>query len=96
MRATLHDGAPNTYYGQWPTLTPRETRPNRGSIAHRETAGSAEFRFRSCLDAKNPIKADDCAPTIFFSAKRKRASRRSYGPRASCALMIAGWKLAVQ
>jgi hypothetical protein len=28
MRATLHDDALNTYYGQWPTLIPRKTHPN--------------------------------------------------------------------
>jgi hypothetical protein len=27
MRATLHHHAPNTYYGQWPRLFPREIGP---------------------------------------------------------------------
>jgi hypothetical protein len=43
MRATLHDHAPNTYYGQWPggkALFPDFDSP---AIAHNELAASAGF-----------------------------------------------------
>jgi hypothetical protein len=43
MRATLHDHAPNTYYGQWSgekALSPGLESP---AIAHNELAGSAGF-----------------------------------------------------
>jgi hypothetical protein len=47
MRATLHDDAPNTYYGQWLRLVPAKTRETSRSIAHHEAASSARFRRRS-------------------------------------------------
>jgi len=43
MGATLHDHAPNTYYGQWPgekALFPGLESP---AIAHNELAASARF-----------------------------------------------------
>ena len=47
MRTTLHDDAPNTYYGQWLRLVRAKTREMSRSIAHREAASSARFRRRS-------------------------------------------------
>jgi hypothetical protein len=46
MPATLHDGAPNTYYGQWLAQNARKHAAKRGAIAHNEfiaTLGVAPF-----------------------------------------------------
>src|SRR3954451_12396633 len=40
MRATLHDGAPNTYYGQWLAKNAGKHAAKRGAIAHNELAAS--------------------------------------------------------
>jgi len=41
MRATLHDHAPNTYYGQWPGEKPLFAGLQSPAIAHNELAASA-------------------------------------------------------
>ena len=43
MRATLHDHAPNTYYGQWPGEKPLFAGLESPAIAHNELAASAGF-----------------------------------------------------
>jgi hypothetical protein len=43
MRATLHDDAPNTYYGQWPGEKPLFAGLESPAIAHNELAASAGF-----------------------------------------------------
>ena len=43
MRATLHDHAPNTYYGQWPGEKPLFAGLESPAIAHNELAASARF-----------------------------------------------------
>jgi hypothetical protein len=43
MRATLHDPAPNTYYGQWPGEKPLFARLESPTIAHNELAASARI-----------------------------------------------------
>jgi hypothetical protein len=43
MRATLHDPAPNTYYGQWLAENARKHAAKRGAIARNETVASAGF-----------------------------------------------------
>jgi len=43
MRATLHDRAPNTYYGQWPGEKPPFAGLESPAIAHNELAASARF-----------------------------------------------------
>jgi hypothetical protein len=43
MRATLHDHAPNTYYGQWPGGKAAVSGPRTPAIAHDELAASAGF-----------------------------------------------------
>jgi hypothetical protein len=41
MRATLHDHAPNTYYGRWPGEKPMFAGLESAAIAHNERAASA-------------------------------------------------------
>jgi hypothetical protein len=41
MRATLHDHAPNTYYGQWPAEKPLFAGLESPAIAHNELVASA-------------------------------------------------------
>src|SRR6185312_14295298 len=43
MRATLHDRAPNTYYGQWPGAKAVVCGPRIAAIAHHEPAARARF-----------------------------------------------------
>src|SRR5579883_1625632 len=43
MRATLHDLAPTTYYGQWPGGKAAVCGPRSPTIAHDELAASAGF-----------------------------------------------------
>jgi hypothetical protein len=43
MRATLHDRAPNTYYGQWLTVKAAVSGLDSPAIAHSELAASAGF-----------------------------------------------------
>ena len=43
MRATLHDRAPNTYYGQWPGEKPLFPGLGSPAIAHNEPVASAIF-----------------------------------------------------
>jgi hypothetical protein len=43
MRATLHDHAPSTYYGQWPGGKPLFAGLESPAIAHSELAASARF-----------------------------------------------------
>jgi hypothetical protein len=43
MRATLHDHAPNTYYGQWPGEKAAVSGPESPAIAHNELVASAGF-----------------------------------------------------
>jgi hypothetical protein len=40
MRTTLHDRAPNTYYGQWLAKNARKHPAKRGAIAHNELVAS--------------------------------------------------------
>jgi hypothetical protein len=40
MRTTLHDRAPNTYYGHWLAKNARKHAAKRGAIAHNETVAS--------------------------------------------------------
>ncbi len=43
MRATLHDHAPNTYYGQWPEEKALFAGLESPAIAHNEPAAGARF-----------------------------------------------------
>jgi len=43
MRATLHDHAPNTYYGQWPAKEPPFVGLQSPAIAHNELVEIAGF-----------------------------------------------------
>ncbi|MBN9085963.1 MAG: hypothetical protein J0J01_03550 [Reyranella sp.] len=43
MRATLHHGASNTYYGQWNARILRQHRQIDRSIAHNELGASPKF-----------------------------------------------------
>jgi hypothetical protein len=43
MRATVHDHAPNTYYGQWPGKKALFAGLESPAIAHNELAASARF-----------------------------------------------------
>jgi hypothetical protein len=43
MRATLHDHAPNTYYGQWPQEKPLFAGLEPPAIAHNELVARAKF-----------------------------------------------------
>jgi hypothetical protein len=43
MRATLHQAASNTYYGQWTRLFAGESPRNGRSIAHNEGVARARF-----------------------------------------------------
>ncbi|MBN9085985.1 MAG: hypothetical protein J0J01_03665 [Reyranella sp.] len=60
MRATLHHGAPNTYYGQWPRASSKEYRSNKRSIARIEAAASAGIVALSIASA---ISQENRAPT---------------------------------
>jgi len=43
MRATLHDRAPNTYYGQWPEGKAAVSSLESPAIAHNELVANARF-----------------------------------------------------
>jgi hypothetical protein len=56
MRTTLHDDAPNTYYGQWLAKNAGKHAPKWGAIAHNDTvasSGVAPFRVTARDFARN-------------------------------------------
>jgi hypothetical protein len=73
MRATLHDRAPNTYYGQWPGEKPLFPGLESPAIAHNELVASARFvRF-------------DVGSEISQGIARRRVGNLSGDQRKICA-----------
>src|SRR6185437_1620527 len=74
MRATLHDRAPNTYYGQWPSLArPKKLHIFAGHCPS-DVRWMQAFRRRSRREAQNPGKTRGRAPILSLGKKRKTQS----------------------
>src|SRR4051812_14477420 len=71
MRATLHDGAPNTYYGQWLAKNARKRAAKRGAIAHNETAASARFVTFDVTGRDLPGNRSPACWKFIYRPKRK-------------------------
>src|SRR6478735_6227027 len=81
MRATLHDHAPNTYYGQWPGEKPPFARLESPAIAHNELAASARVVTFDVPERDFP--GNRSPPRWKFVYRPKRKSARLAKGRAS-------------
>jgi len=79
MRATLHDHAPNTYYGQWPREKPLFAALESPAIAHNELAASAGFGAFDGTERHFPGNRSPPALEIRVSAKKKNLRARRSG-----------------
>ena len=80
MGATLHDRAPNTYYGQWLSKSARKHAAKMGTIARNEFAVSTGVATLDVLGARFLGESLAGASEISVSAKKK------YARQAKCAL----------
>jgi len=74
MRATLHDRAPNTYYGQWPGEKPPFAGLESPAIAHNGLAASARFVAFDVPERDFP--GNRSPPRWKFVCRPKRKSAR--------------------
>src|SRR5689334_13344974 len=74
MRATLHDHAPNTYYGQWPGEKPLFPGLESPAIAHDELVASARVRAFDVPERDFP--GNHWPPRCKFVCRPKRKSAR--------------------
>src|SRR5690349_8357901 len=81
MRATLHDHAPNTYYGQWPGEKPLFPGLESPAIAHNELVASAEFVTFDVPE--RDFRGNRSPPRWKFVWRPKRKSARQAKGRAS-------------
>jgi len=81
MRATLHDRAPNTYYGQWPEEKPLFAGLESPAIAHDELAASARFVTFDVPERDFP--GNRSPPRWKFVCRPKRKNARQTTWRAS-------------
>src|SRR5689334_17370565 len=70
MRATLHDHAPNTYYGQWPAGKAAASGPRTPAIAHDALAASARIVAFHASERDFPINRSP--PRWKFVSRPKR------------------------
>jgi hypothetical protein len=75
MRATLHDRAPNTYYGQWPGKKPLLPGLEAPAIAHHELAPRAGFMTSDGPERDFP--GNRSAPRRKFMCRPKRKNLRT-------------------
>ena len=82
MRATLHDHAPNNYYGQWPGGKGSVCGARIAAIAHNGLAASARFGTFDVPERDFPGESLAAALEICVSTKKKnqRARRRGAHP----------------
>jgi hypothetical protein len=73
MRATLHDDAPNAYYGQWLVSLRPKTREMLRSIAHHERAASAGFAAFDVAARDFPGNRGRCVGNFCVDQKKKSA-----------------------
>jgi hypothetical protein len=76
MRATLHDHAPNTYYGQWLRCFSSKRGRESRSIARNELAASARVGAFGWSGARFPRESLAAVPEISVSTKKK--NRRAW------------------
>jgi hypothetical protein len=77
MRATLHDQAPNLYYGQWLREKAAVCGPEAPAIAHNEPAASARFVPFDVPDRDFPGNRSPLRWKFPCRPKRKSAHWRS-------------------
>ena len=75
MRATLHDHAPNTYYGQWPGEKPLFAGLESPANAHHELAASAGVVNFDVPEWGFPRESLAAALEISVSTKKKKSAR---------------------
>ena len=96
MRATLHDHAPNAYYGQWPGEKPLFAGLESPAIAHHELAASAGFGTFDGPERDFPGNRPPLRPKFRFDSKEKSARlakwRASSDDHAACRVRPA-WPL---
>src|SRR6185312_3755046 len=73
MRATLHDPAPNTYYGQWPGRKAAVCGPRTPAIAHHERVASARFGAFAAQERDFPGNRSPTCWKYVSQPKRKSA-----------------------
>ena len=73
MRATLHDRAPNTYYGQWLGEKPPFAGLDSPAIAHDELAASARFGAFDVAERDFPMNRSPPRWKFVRRSKRKNA-----------------------
>jgi hypothetical protein len=81
MRATLHDHAPNTYYGQWPREKPLFAALESPAIAHNELAASAGFGAFDVAERDFPRESLAAALEICVSTKKRKICAPGERPR---------------
>jgi hypothetical protein len=75
MRATLHDHAPNTYYGHWPGEKPLFPGLEAPAIAHNALAASAGF---GTFDApERDFPGNRSPPRWKFVCHQKKKNQRA-------------------
>jgi hypothetical protein len=82
MRATLHDHAPNPYYGQWLREKAAVCGPESPAIAHNEVIASARFVTFDVPEGDFPGNRSPVRWKFAFRPKKKnlRAKRRGVLP----------------
>src|SRR4051795_101285 len=79
MRATLHDHAPNTYYGQWLAKKAGKHAAKPGAIAHNELVASPGVAPFDLPEARFPGESLAGALGIFCRPKEKSARQATSG-----------------
>jgi len=79
MRATLHDHAPNTYYGQWPGEKPLFAGLESPANAHHELAASAGVVNFDVPEWGFPRESLGAALEICVSTKKEKSARLASG-----------------
>jgi hypothetical protein len=75
MRATLHDHAPNPYYGQWLREKAAVCGPESPAIAHNEVIASARFVTFDVPEGDFPGNRSPVRWKFAFRPKRKICAR---------------------
>ena len=79
MRATLHDPAPNTYYGQWPGRKAAVCGPRSAGHCPSRARCERQIRDRSRSGARFPRESLATALEICVSSKKKNLRVRRSG-----------------
>jgi hypothetical protein len=83
MRATLHDHAPNTYYGQWLRKRSPIHRVDFGRHCPRGSAKNAAHQCRTCSRLAICPQSRRFRSNDFFAREKKNLSVVSTGARSA-------------